>query len=266
MRPAACRGSFAPSIRGLWRYRFTVRLLALALLALCVAACGGGGNAPVNSVANAPSNTPPESPLGFERVALEKLNERDPGYLWPRNDMRLSATEFWVIWRTDEFSKGQLIATRDRKLWYDLGQTATKLHYLPADLAKFGSEMSFCVEFEEGSERFRSKPREVRFGAGVRFSQRRLSCVVERAENQKFEIRTEAGDLQGLSSDDFRFALLPEGLVIYGKPYPEGPTGGRLELFIDGRTVPGQGCAGFWEIHDSRAGTWDRVLIEILVK
>lgn len=237
----------------------------LVCVALMLAACGGNGG--VNEpVANKPANAPPAQKLEYDRVALAKLTTRDPPYLWPRDKMRLSATEFWVIWKTNEFVPGQLIATKDEKLWYDLGQSAATLHYLPADLVKFDSALTFCVEFEEEGERFRSKPRSVRFGAGVRFAQRRLQCVVERAENQTFWVRTEAGDLQGLTTEDFRFALLPESMTIYGRPHRESESSGRLELVIDGRTVPGKGCTGFWEIRDSRTDTWDRLLLEITVK
>jgi hypothetical protein len=257
----------ASSIPGAAHYRDAVRYMLPAISCLLLAACGGGsGNAASNNSGNEPSNVPPNSGLAFERVTLEKRTTRDPPYLWPKDGMRLSATIPWVIWKTDEFSAGQLIASKDRKLWYDLGQTASIIHYLPVDLGKFDSELSFCVEFEEGGERFRSKAREVRFGAGVRFATRRLDCAVQRAENQVFTLKTEAGDLKGLSADDFRFALLPEGLVLYGRPFPETESTGRLELVIDGRTVPGKGCAGFWEIRDSRADTWDRVLIVITVK
>jgi hypothetical protein len=257
----------ASSIPGTAHYRDAVRYFLPAISCLLLAACGGGsGNAVSNDAGNGPANAPGQRGLEFERVTLEKRTTRDPPYLWPKEGMRLSATIPWIIWKTDEFSAGQLIASKDRKLWYDLGQTASVIHYLPADLGKFDSELAFSVEFEEGGERYRSKPREVRFGAGVRFATRRLDCAVARAENQVFTLKTEAGDLKGLSADDFRFALLPEGLIVYGRPFPESETTGRLELVIDGRTVPGKGCAGFWEIRDSRADTWDRVLLVITVK
>ncbi len=237
----------------------------LALLALLVAACGGGGanNAPA---VNSPANKPDEPGLEFERVALEKLTVRDPAYLWPRDGARLSADSIWVIWKTDDLSAGRLLGTKNGMLWYDLGATMAKVHYLPLDLAKFGSDAGFSVEFEEGGERFRSRQRNVRFGQGIRFTTRRIECAVERADKQTFTLKTETGDLQGLSADDFTFALFPDDMTIYGVPHRESDTSGYIELVIDGRSVPGKGCTGFMEMRDSRTDTRDRVLIVISVK
>lgn len=242
-----------------------MRLACLLIFAFLLTACGGGDS---NNAAafNSPSNKSDEPGLEFERVALEKLTVRDPAYLWPRDGARLSADSFWVIWKTEDLSAGRLLGTKTGMLWYDLGVTMAKVHYLPLDLAKFGSDAGFSVEFEEGGERFRSRQRNVRFGQGIRFATRKIECAVERADKQTFTLKTETGDLQGLSPDDFTFALFPDDMTIYGLPHRQSETAGHIELVIDGRTVPGKGCTGFMQVHDSRTNTDDRVLIVISVK
>jgi hypothetical protein len=151
-------------------------------------------------------------------------------------------------------------------LWYELGVTMARVHHLPIDLAKFGSDVGFSVEFEEGGEKFRSKQRDVRFGQGLRFAVREIECLVERADKQTFKLKTETGDLQGLPADDFTFALFPDDMTLYGLPHRESETTGYIELVIDGRTVPEKGCTGFMQVHDSRTNTYDRVKIVIKVK
>lgn len=238
-----------------------MRSALLVMFALTLAACGGGqaNNAPRS---NNPINAPPKEDIKFERVPLEELPERDPPYVWPSDGFRMAADLFWVSWKTSEFVPSRLIASRDGKLWYDLGSTVNLVHYLPVDLAGFGSDVLFSIEFEEQGRKFRSRPRRVKYGAGIRYGVRELDVTLEARPDQKVELTVEGGDLQGLSADDFWFALLPDELRIYGLPRRDSETSGRIELVIDGATLPKDGCWGFMEMRDSRRDTRDRVLLK----
>lgn len=240
-------------------------MVAIAIAVLLLSACGGGSSNNAAS-SNVPANKSAETGLEYERVALEKLTLRDPSYLWPKDGTRLSGDSFWVIWKTEDMSAGRLLGTKNGMLWYELGVTMARVHFLPIDLARFGSDVGFSVEYEEGGERLRSKQRDVRFGQGIRFAVREIECAVDRADKQTFKLKTETGDLQGLPGDDFTFALFPDDMTIYGLPHRESETTGYIELVIDGRTVPGKGCIGFMQVHDSRTNTYDRVKIVIKVK
>ncbi len=245
-----------------------MKWILMGMMALILAACGGGGtggNTP-NAANVSPSNEAPASGLEFERVPFDELPTREPTYLWPSNGARLSSDRVWVIWKTAELVPARLLGTKDKRLWYELAVTAAKVHFAELPLDKFDSRAVFCVDYEEEGKRFRSALHEVRFGNGIRFAQRECKINIEAKPDQRATLAVENGDLGGLGQDDYLFALAPDNLRIYGLPHRDDAKSGTIELVIDGSTVPGKSCILFMEIRDPRTNTRDRTKLVISVK
>lgn len=244
-------------------------VIALAMGALAAWKYLGGKPGPAPSNTNRAADNPPpangeNSDLKYEAVPLEKLPELDPLGLWPRDGQRMSSVEFWVMWRTTGFSKCRLLATTDRRDWFDLGSTGGEDHYLQASLAYFGSAVSFAVEFDAGGTRYRSAPRTVYFGQGAHFTRRSFEFSLGDGKNQTFPIEVFGRNPRRLPLDSFIGVWFPDDLVTFvghGRER-EGDDGGEIAFGVqDPAVLNGQGCMGFLEMYDVVTDTYDRAQI-----
>jgi hypothetical protein len=213
-----------------------------------------------DALVNAPANTPSDDGLKYEWTKLEQLPPMDPLGLWPRDGARLSAPEFWIMWNTNKHVECRLLATKDRRDWYNLGRTAGEKHFLTANLGYFDSSLAFSVEFEENGKRYRSKSREVSFGKGAAFGQRRYKFTLGKPEQQIWELEIIGGDASALGQEAFLTTMFPDDLVTFVVPTTSTDT---VKFGINNAGLVEPGCSGFLEVYDNRTGTYDRVLIEL---
>lgn len=215
----------------------------------------------------APSANAPQTGLQYEEVTLEDLPQRDPPYLWPQNGHRLSCPEFWVLWKTDDFCDCRLIATRNDRLWYEIGHTGGDTHYLKIDLSQFDSSVMFAVDFVHEGKRYRSRPRSVRYGHGVHFSQRQYNFLVAGAPNQVFGLFLNGRDPIKVPGRGFRHGWFGGDLVVYYSPQPGDDKGGEMLFGVqDGTAIGAQGTVGWVEVYDELTDSRDRTLIHLRPK
>lgn len=225
---------------------------------------GGRNNSAGTNSSELPPTNSDSGDLKYETVPLEKLPELDPLALWPNDGLRLASVDFWVMWQTTRQSKCRLLGTSDQRNWVDLGRTNAENHYLPMNMAYFGSQATFAVEFESNGKRYRSKPRTVYFGNGAYFKERTYRISVSGETNQTWPLAL-SGDARRLSADSFRWAFHSnEDLVPFWAP-PQGDADGGSVVFgiQDPGVLGANGSAGFLQIYDGKTDTYDRALIEL---
>ncbi|MCB9933699.1 MAG: hypothetical protein H6841_09780 [Planctomycetes bacterium] len=245
-------------------------VIALAMGALAAwKHLGGAGGARRNADNLPTANLSPGSGAGsgleYETVPLEELPALDPLGLWPRDGQRISSVDFWVMWQTTGFSKCRLLASSDKRDWYDLGATGGEEHYLPLNIAYFGSQVSFAVEFQAGGIRYRSTPRTVYFGQGAHFASRRQEFTLVDVPNQTFPVTVFGRNPRRLSLDSFTFGFFPEDLVpfvAHGSPREDDDGGDILVGVQDPSAVKGA-SVGYLEMYDVVTDTYDRTLITL---
>jgi hypothetical protein len=198
--------------------------------------------------------------LTYEATPFEKLPPMDPPGLWPYDGYRMAAAEFWVMWETNSQSPCRLLATKDRRDWYNLGRTSGQKHFLQADLGFFDSRATFAVEFEANGTRYRSKPRTVAFGKGASFGQRRYKFTLGKDPHQTWDLELTGRDATELSQEAFLTTMFPQDLVTFVMPPQAADT---VTFGVNNADVLKTGCAGFLEVYDARTRTYDRVLIEL---
>jgi hypothetical protein len=213
------------------------------------------GNAPVQ-----PANGEVEGPTRV-RVKLEDLPSRDPIDLWPQDGMRMSSPTFWTMWKTRAHVACRVIARGASGPWFEVGHTLANTHYMQVDLAQYGDEVKFCVEWSHEGAKYRSHERRVTFGAGACFNQRRYAFNVPPEKQPEFRLLVQGRDVTQLGTEPFMTAFFPEQVV--PAAYVHGGEKSVVFMIQDGATVPLEGCFGFLEIYDSASVTYDRVLIEL---
>jgi len=207
----------------------------------------------------------PDTGMQWVEATLAERRALDPQALWPRQGMRVSHPEVWVIWQSAEKSPGRLLARSERSVWYDLGRTHAFIHYLPLDLSKFGSEASFMVEFEDYAQEWRSEARKISFGAGVHFARRRVRFTVEGQGEERFRLQLRGGDPTRLGAEAFRTTLFPSQLVPFVVPISGDADGGEVDFCVlEVGLIGERGAIGFLEVFDTSAHTYDRILIELV--
>jgi hypothetical protein len=197
--------------------------------------------------------------LTYEATPFEKLPPMDPPGRWPYDGYRMAAAEFWVMWETNGQSPCRLLATKDRRDWYNLGRTSGEKHFLQADLGFFDSKTTYAVEFEANGTRYRSKPRRVTFGRGASFGQRRYKFTLSRESRQTWDLELTGRDATELSQEAFLTVMFPRDLATFGIP----KSADTVVFGVDNADILKAGCAGFLEVYDARTQTYDRVLIEL---
>jgi hypothetical protein len=232
-----------------------VALAAMAIYAALKKPAGGS---------RTPATNGPAGVDGFDgkyiNTPLEDLPELDPLGLWPRHNQRLASAEIWVMWETAAHSECRLLGSRDHRDWYVLGDTAGTRHFLPTNLAYFDSQLTFMVEFEASGERYRSAPRTVFFGKGASFGQRRYKYRLGDDHKQTWGLELLGSDATTLAADAFlSVGFTPEELQTAAR----GTASDSVEFGVYNADVIVSGTSGFLEVYDSRALTYDRVLIEL---
>lgn len=216
-----------------------------------------------NGVAPPPSNRP-ASGQQYEIVNLDPRPTSDPVYLWPDDGKRMSSPEFWVMWKTQSFSDCRLIATKDGKLWHELGNTGGKSHYLGVDFGFFGSKVTFCVDFTQDGKKYRSKPRTVTLGTGAWFDRRQYTFVHDGNDQTFFTAHLFGRDPARISTRGFLHGWFTDDLVVYYSPQPGDSNGGDIKLGVSnpGAIAQGDGGLGFLEVYDDVGNTYDRTMIQ----
>ncbi len=243
------------------------RMLPLLLLMLPACSPVAGSNAANNSGGGATGTVSGVKGTAiYDRIPLEDLGPPlDPIYLWPPDKSRIASTEFWGIWQTRERESARMLLSDDGSLWRYFGESSAITHDRLIDMTRFGSSVIFCVEYQDGEKRFRSRPRTVSFGQGAHFKDREMRMVIERKPEQKAEIALVGVD-PATVADDLRFAQLPREVEI-GFACPRGePTGGKIILVADGSTFPPGGLYCYLEVPDRRTDTLDRIKVIVEVK
>ncbi|MBX3473749.1 MAG: hypothetical protein KF754_05155 [Planctomycetes bacterium] len=252
-------GKFKPLIASL-------ATIALAMLILFAWSQWRGAPARGNQAANhapPPANLP-DAGLKYEQVVLEDLPQRDPSNLWPQHGHRMSSPEFWVLWKTDDFCDCRLIATKNDRLWYEVGHTGGDTHYLAIDLAQFDSSVTFAVDFTHEGKRYRSRPRSVSFGRGAQFSRRQYNFLVAPLPNQTFGLFMDGRDPIKVPGRGFKHGWFGGDLVVYYSPQPGDEKGGEIIFGVqDGTQIPADGTVGWLEMYDELANTRDRTVIHL---
>ncbi|MHC4839644.1 MAG: hypothetical protein ACYTDT_01605 [Planctomycetota bacterium] len=210
----------------------------------------GSGNTPK-------ANLPQGNGLEYESKPLEDLPEYDPDYLWPLNGKRMAAPVFPVIWETEEFSACRLLVKTGPKVWANVGNSAGRRHALWVDLSKFQSTATFCVEFEHGSDKYRSKPRTVKFGAGVSFKQREFSFDLQEIGRQEFTLGLAGRRIDRLNIENFQHARFDESVKLAHKQ----PDGDKLTIILYNPEAFSESSYGFFEVHDAVSDTVDRCIV-----
>lgn len=215
-----------------------------------------------NNSASAPANTP--DGIVIEQVVLDPRPQWDPAYLWPSDGQRMSSPQFWVLWKTDDFCDCRLLATKDEKLWFEVGRTAGVEHYLAIDLGLYDSSVTFAVDFVREGKKFRSKPRSVSYGRGAHFAQREYRFAVTQQPNQVFSLAVRGRDPIKVPGGNFMHGWFAGDLVVYYSPQPGDSSGGEVIFGVqDGKAVPAAGSVGFVEIYDEMGNCRDRALIHL---
>jgi hypothetical protein len=236
-------------------------VIAVALGAIALWAPGGKPAANTNTPDPPPANLP-DTGLKYESLPLEKLPELDPLGLWPRDGYRLAGPEFWIMWETNEHVSCRLLATQDRKTWYNIGRSAGTQHSMSMNLGLWDSKVIFAVEFETKGTRYRSKARTVSYGAGASFAQRRYKFTLSGENVQTWDLEIVGRDARALGDEAFLTSHFPENLVTF--VMPERPSIDTVKFGIQGPgAITGGGCVGFLEVYDAATSTYDRVLIEL---
>lgn len=212
--------------------------------------------------ASAPANMP--DGIVLEQVVLDPRPQWDPAYLWPNDGQRMSSPQFWVLWKTDDFCDCRLLATKDEKLWYEVGRTAGVEHYLTIDLGLYDSSVTFAVDFVRDGKKFRSKPRSVSYGRGAYFAQREYRFSVTQQANQNFPLALRGRDPVKVPGGNFMHGWFGADLVVYYSPQPGDEKGGEIIFGVqDGKAVPSAGTVGFVEVYDELGNSRDRVLVHL---
>ncbi|MEE9312852.1 MAG: hypothetical protein V3V10_10640 [Planctomycetota bacterium] len=220
-------------------------------------AFGQGSTSDGQNTEKLPNNSTGNNGPKYINKPFENLPEWDPDYLWPLNGKRMSSPEFPVIWQTEEFSACRLLIQTGPKLWANVGNSAGRRHLVWVDLSKFKSRATFCVEFERRGERFRSKPREVSFGAGARFSQRRYEFDLTRDQEQIFQLQLEGKGVKHLGIESFQHARFEEAVKLAHLT----PEGGNLRIVLYNADVFKETEYGYFEVLDSVNNTIDRCMV-----
>lgn len=217
-----------------------------------------------NTSEKLPCSDPSADGYEFVTEPMEDLPALDPPSLWPLDGRRMAAPEFWVIWRTSEFTKCRLWASHGENEWIEIGNTAGVNHYLLIDLSEFKSEVSFMVDFTERGKRYRSHKRRVSYGLGANFKRREYTFKVdESAATEGWVVGMHGRETHELSSGDFKFYVFPRELSLFGLVTPrEASDEVRLGIYNPDST-PEEGCYGFVEVYDSKTATYDRALINL---
>ena len=203
---------------------------------------------------------------GLERewVKLSDLPQRDPEELWPRDGMRLSWPDFWVVWRTRDFGPCRLLAGRDRRLWYSCGQTGGRRHFLTVDLSRLDSRAWYAVEFERGGKSYRSRARRVSYGEGAHFALRQITVHARLGERTEVSVRLDGHDPGTLPSDSWFFYLFPDDLIVQvAAPYGD-ESGGDVRIYVTPTPdFNADSASGFLQVYDPAGETYDRLLIQV---
>ncbi|MCA8912548.1 MAG: hypothetical protein KDB82_12650 [Planctomycetes bacterium] len=225
----------------------------------------GGCNVavPGGNETDGPASNSESDGFEYETVPLDDLPALDPLGLWPNDGMRISSPDVWVMWQTTGYSRCRLLGRTGPQNWVDLGNTSGHDHYLPLDLAYFGSEATFAVEFETNGKRYRSKPRTIHFAQGSHFASRSWQFKPSDEPNQTWAIAL-AGDTHMLTDESFRTTFFPDALVTFCAPPETSEDGGRVRFGItDPAGIGGAGCVGFLQLYDTRTDAYDRTLIQL---
>ena len=245
----------------------SLAVIALSLIALGAWSLSRDSRRPAHSPADDRPVTPgvPGGGLKYEAVEMEPRPEFDPADLWPNFGDRISSPDLWVLWKTAEFSECRLLCTSDHRSWYDLGRTAGRTHYLPADFAFFDGHVTFVVDFTHQGRAVRSRPRSVTFGPGAGFARPQYSFNVEEAGGRGFVVRVRGRDPASIPGDNFLHGWFTEMLTVGYAPQPGGAKGGEILLVVSNpQEVPDSGCVGWLQMFDETSGSYDRTLIHLV--
>ena len=239
---------------------FVVIAIAFGGLALWKVRSAPAGNGAGNATGNLPPSNSPASGLQYETAVLDDLPALEPLGMWPRDGQRVSGVTFWTMWQTSGYSKCRLIASSDGQYWHDIGSTGGETHFLEVDLAYFQGEVQIAVEFDERGERYRSKPRTIRFGQGGHFAQREYQYMLNGQSPQTWGLEIVGRGVRDLGTEPFLTYLFPDGLVPYTSPSSQDDS---IVFGVQNPDTVREACAGFLQVYDGVTDTYDRVLIRL---